>query len=268
MALDKFKILGNFDEETNMTRVVCVDEFVGPYAGLVLGNGGSWTRFDGTFGKAYKAVTVKMDGAIRLSWEATEEEVADIQARIATYMRDSGKAFAKGTSIYLLFIYGLQTREGSRAIRPDIRARIIRLPCVVCGTNSQVECDHKNDLYNDPRVNNVATQQDDDFQPLCKHCNDQKRQVVKKMKETGKRYGATKIPGLAPLGIDFIAGGEAFNPAAVDAMVGTYWYDPVAFMTEVNRRLRGGGPVYGTGGGPVYGTGGGPVYGTGGGGGV
>ena len=101
--------------------------------------------------------------------------------------------------------------------------------CVACGSGSSLVVDHKNDLYNDPRVLNKTTQRVDDFQPLCQSCNLHKREVAKKTRETGKRYGATNIPAWAPFGVDFIAGGEDYDPSDPDAMVGTFWHDPVAF---------------------------------------
>ena len=54
-----------------------------------------------------------------------------------------------------------------RPIRDDIRKALKDQPCVVCGSRSSIVLDHKNDLYNDPRVLDTATQTIDDFQPLC-----------------------------------------------------------------------------------------------------
>ena len=109
--------------------------------------------------------------------------------------------------------------------------------CVVCGSKSDLVTDHKNDLYNDSRVLNETTQTVDDFQCLCNHCNLQKRQVSKKTKETMTRYPATKIPGLAVFGIDFIEGNATLDLNDPKAMVGTYWYDPVAFMKAIKVKL-------------------------------
>ena len=102
--------------------------------------------------------------------------------------------------------------------------------CVVCGCTSNLVTDHKNDLYNDPRVLNTQTQTKEDFQCLCTHCNLQKRQIAIKTRKTEKRYGAINIPSVAIYGIDFINGDENYNVTDINAMVGTYWYDPVAFM--------------------------------------
>lgn len=128
----------------------------------------------------------------------------------------------------------------NRPIREDIREyhKSQGCGCVVCGSQSDLVTDHKNDLYNDPRVLDTKTQIKEDFQCLCNHCNLQKRQIAKKTMETGKRYGATNIPSLLVFGIDFIEGDETFDKNNVDAMVGTYWYDPVKFMDYIKTTLK------------------------------
>ena len=119
--------------------------------------------------------------------------------------------------------------SSERPIRLDIRAHHKTTGCVVCGSRSELVIDHKNDLYNDLRVLNIATQTLNDFQCLCNHCNLQKREVAKKTRETGKRYKATNIPSIALYKVDFIKGQEDFDNNDINAMVGTYWYDPIAF---------------------------------------
>jgi|TARA_Y100000816_G_scaffold239704_1_gene186092 5-methylcytosine-specific restriction endonuclease McrA len=118
-------------------------------------------------------------------------------------------------------------------IRDDIREYHSKFPCVVCGQNTNLQCDHKNDLYNDARVLNGRTQTIADFQSLCTHCNTKKRQIAKDTRKTGKRYGGTNIPTLAVFGIDFIEGDETYDENDINAMRGTYWYDPVAFMQHI-----------------------------------
>ena len=120
-------------------------------------------------------------------------------------------------------------RNASRPIRQDIRKHHIKTGCVVCGSNSDLIIDHKNDSYNDMRVLIAKTQTIDDFQCLCNHCNLQKRQVYKNTKATNKRFGATNIPSLAPYNIDFIKGDETYNPEHINPMDGTYWHDPIEF---------------------------------------
>tara|TARA_B100001063_G_scaffold82841_1_gene77247 strand:- start:2169 stop:2780 length:612 start_codon:yes stop_codon:yes gene_type:complete len=129
------------------------------------------------------------------------------------------------------YLYG-----ASRPIRKDIHTFHKKMGCVVCGSHSDLVTDHKNDLYNDPRVLCQDTQTIDDFQCLCNHCNLQKRQVSKKTKQTGKRIGATTIPSLAIFGVDFVEGDETFDETNINAMVGTYWYDPVDFMKKLIKK--------------------------------
>lgn len=120
-----------------------------------------------------------------------------------------------------------------RSIRKDIKEYHYTMGCVSCGSKNDLVIDHKNDLYNDPRALNIATQSIHDFQCLCRHCNLQKRQVCVNTKKYNKRYGATNIPKLKCFGIDFIEGDETFDPKDVYALKGTYWYDPVVFMEYI-----------------------------------
>ena len=216
--IELFKKLGNYNNET---RFVNVSEFVGEYASLQLGNGGSWCR-ESQFGKKYKFVTVKKNGKINPSRNCSEED----KARVAL---PADFVIQTGISIALIKIIGpYDASSSTRAIRADIKAAFKDSVCVVCGTGNP-EIDHKNGLYNDPRVLSTKTQRVDDFQPLCKHCNDQKRQTYKWQTENGRRYPTTKIPSHS---IDFVEGDEKYDPNDPNAMVGTYWYDPVEFMKK------------------------------------
>mgnify|MGYP003349711605 CR=1 FL=1 len=153
-------------------------------------------------------------------------------------MASTNYLYSPGTNIQFLMIYGEQSKNSSRPIRADIREKYKNSPCMHCGTTSNIEIDHKNGLYNDERVMVSDTQTADDFQPLCKHCNDQKRQTYVEMKKTGVRYPATRIPALKPFGIDYISGGASFDLNDANTMVGTYWYDPVAFTQEIMKRFQ------------------------------
>lgn len=124
-----------------------------------------------------------------------------------------------------------------RTIRKDIKDYHYKTGCVVCGCSSSLVIDHKNDLYNDLRVLNIKTQLLSDFQCLCTHCNLQKRQVCKKTKEMGIRYGATNIESLKIFGIDFISGGYTYDKNDINALKGTYWYDPTEFMKFIHNKL-------------------------------
>jgi len=125
----------------------------------------------------------------------------------------------------------------NRPIRDDIDKYYKSQSCVVCSSKSNLVTDHKNDLYNNPRVLDTKTQTKEDFQCLCNRCNLLKREIAKKTIQTGKRYGATNIGILSVFGIDFSEGDETFDENNVDAMVGTYWYDPAKFSIYIKTTL-------------------------------
>lgn len=159
-------------------------------------------------------------GDTRFIWESRKEGNKVIALRTAGFNPDH-----------------IANRHTSRPIRPDIHEFHKKMGCVVCGSKSSLVTDHKNDLYNDDRVLNTDTQTMDDFQCLCNHCNLQKRQVNKYTRDTGKRYGATNIPSLKIFNIDFICGNDTFNKDDPNALKGTYWYDPIAFMTHIKNNI-------------------------------
>ena len=233
--INLFKELSKFNEEIGVSEIVCVDQFTCNYSGLVSGNGGGWCRLDGDFGRKYKVCIAKRSGELRYSWEPTNEERTEISHQMASY---GGANFTKGTAIYLVKICGFFDRSSTRPIRNDIRSALKDGPCVSCGSSSQIEIDHKNGLYNDPRVLSSETQLVSDFQPLCKHCNDQKRQTYNYTKTTGKRYPASMIPMLRPFGVDFVEGTDDFNPKDPNATVGSYWHDPIHFMNELKKIIK------------------------------
>jgi len=232
-----FKTLANYCEISQRSRIVHCDEFVGDYHSLRFGNGGSWARFDGNFGKKYKVVSVKKNGEIKYSWEPRDPELIEIQAIFDTYHETKNdiqvEKTTTGNGIMYLFIYGTQNENSGRPISDAVREFYKNKPCVACGSTSNIEIDHKNGLYNNPRVLNIHTQLTEDFQPLCKHCNDQKRQTYKEMKRTGVRHSAKQIPMLSVFDIDYVQGDATYNPTQMHTMVGTYWYDPIAFMDAV-----------------------------------
>ncbi|BAW66202.1 ulcer-associated gene restriction endonuclease [Helicobacter pylori] len=87
--------------------------------------------------------------------------------------------------------------------------------------NTQIEIDHKDNRKDDLRVSDLNIQTFDDFQALCKACNDKKRQICKKCKESGYRFDATKIPGNR---YPFYG-------------VGCYQYDPIQYRKTCNDRI-------------------------------
>ena len=114
--------------------------------------------------------------------------------------------------------------------REDIINHYKNRTCVFCRT-SNILLDHKNDLYNDLRVLNEDTQKKEDFQPTCNACNLRKNKVMVKTKKENKRQPPPDMIRI-PFGIDFTVGDETFNPDDINTMVGTYWYDPIEFLTK------------------------------------
>lgn len=231
--LELFMELGKYNETTNTTRIVNKDEFVGEYDSLFFRNGGDWCR-DTTMKKSkYKLATMKKNGKINFLWDGPSDEE---KKKIEEEFKEKCQ-ITKGNKVYYFKIFGIKDESLGRPIRKDIIEHYKKKSCCVCGSNSDLVCDHKNDLYNDPRVLDTKTQTLDDFQSLCNHCNLQKRQVSKDTRATGKRYGATKIPSLEIWGIDFTTGNETFDPKDINTMVGTYWYDPIDFMKKIKEKI-------------------------------
>ena len=116
-----------------------------------------------------------------------------------------------------------------QGIRDDIRKHICSKPCCVCFRTDSIECDHKNDLKNNPRVLVKSTQILDDFQPLCKHCNMLKKSASQLRNKTNKRIGATRY-GFSK---DFTIGDDTFNRNDPYWYKGTYWGDVMEFKKSL-----------------------------------
>ena len=137
-----------------------------------------------------------------------------------------------GKTVYYIKFYGKGVPRSTATIRTDIKKAVCRNPCVSCGTTVGIECDHKNDLVleqNDERVLNTQTQTVEDFQPLCKHCNDVKRASKARMMNSGKRQGA---PGF-PSRLAFTEGDETLDMSNLYWYKGTYWGDVAAFKAKL-----------------------------------
>lgn len=122
----------------------------------------------------------------------------------------------------------------NQSIRQDIKNYYSQQCCAMCGArgnseNTQIEIDHKDGRKDDLRVSDLNTQTFDDFQALCKACNDKKRQIGEKCKESGYRFDATKIPGNR---YPFYEGAIEY-----DGCVGCYQYDPIQYRKTCNDRI-------------------------------
>lgn len=193
-------------DENGVSRWVFVDEFVGDYSPLVLGNGFSWGRKSSPLQKKY----------------------------IVKVRRDK----TPGNSVDGIKLDGFNDEEHfSQTIRKDIVETIRRQKCVMLGINCSsentlIEVDHKDGRKSDMRVSDARTQKLEDFQPLCKAANDVKRQICKNCKMTDKRWDATNIKGNP---YPFYEGDENYTEDL--GCVGCYQYDPVEYRKSSVKRI-------------------------------
>lgn len=246
--LDLFKQLAALNKDTGECRIVDKAEFINEYADLNFTNGGDFCRRS-SFTKApnnYKIATATSTGKIKLLWNADDDEKTNVEQYfrlncnfVNTKDKKDKERNRSNTGIKYIKSFGyVESSNATRAIRKDILEFYKSQSCVGCGSNSELQCDHKNGLYNDPRILNLETQTVNDFQSLCRHCNCQKRQVEKNSKSTCKRYGATNIPHMRAFGIDFIEGDDTLDINNPNALRGTYWYDPIEFTKYIHMRLQ------------------------------
>lgn len=218
-----------------ISKFVCIDEFINDFEKLKLGNGGSWCRRESKLCKEFKVITIKSDGKINYLWNVDTDEQNKIIREINS--NDNiikSKQIGNPIKYIRLCGYNYSDEYIFKQIPEDVKtyfSRNVKCRCVVCGSGSSVELDHKNGLYNKKDLTV------DDFQYLCRHCNQQKRQTIKKMKQTGKRYSALKIPSVAIFGTDFTSGDESYDPNDQNWGIGTYWHDPVDFMEKCKQKL-------------------------------
>ena len=155
-------------------------------AGYPFGNGGSWARSDG---------------------------------RLASkYIIEKDRSSGTGNKITSIRTVGFATKINSRSPIPlKAREELKGKPCPVCGrSHGKNELDHKNG--HDRTGDSV-----DDFQPLCKPCNDQKRHYCKECRDTGKRFDATRLS----YKVGWLEGNSFYTTA--QGCKGCYWYDVALF---------------------------------------
>lgn len=161
------------------------------------------------------------------------QDVLDpFMAEIAEKKRNKKKTKIAG--IIGIYVHSKRTNIKKRPINATIHKQITSgTTCVVCGTSSEIVCDHKNDLYNDDRVLDVVTQKLDDFQPLCNHCNLQKRQVCKNEELSEKLYSAKSIARYRQYDFEFPWEKKAYDRGLYSCKADTFWYDPVEFDRKI-----------------------------------
>lgn len=119
------------------------------------------------------------------------------------YTRGRGKALIG----FQLIGFNTSTHH-SRSIPPRVRKAILikyENRCIMCGSTNCLEIDHKNGRYN------CASTKVDDFQVLCKSCNDKKRERCRKCIATGQRFNVQQAISPLLYKIAFTCGGARFN---------------------------------------------------------
>ena len=144
-------------DDDGFSRRVGVDEFVGRYDRLKLGNGGSWCRDDGPLAREFNIHRIKEKGRI-----------------------------------IAVELHGEKKQPIEKPIPAQIKAQIVAQRCVVLFT-SNPECDHKDGRRDDPRLSDASRVTLDDFQPLSKAANNAKRQHCRECRETGHRFDARQL---------------------------------------------------------------------------
>jgi hypothetical protein len=193
-------------DKNGISRWVNSNEFVGRYAALKLGNGGSWCRASSILAGKYN---VEFD-----------------------------KSKTAGNSINAIRLNGFNTNKNfNQNIRADIKKFYKKQNCVMLGINGnsiniKIETDHKDGRKNSERISDLSQQKFEDFQPLCKAANDIKREICKVCKQTNKRWNAKNLKGNP---YPFYLGDENWTKDL--GCVGCYQYDPVAYRKCSVKRI-------------------------------
>ena len=132
-----------------------------------------------------------------------------------------------------IFVHSKRLKITKRPIKKNIDIEIKKNSCVSCGSSSDIITDHKNDLYNDNKVLDISSQDISDFQPLCNHCNLQKRQICKNEIKNNKIYSAKNLQKYKIIPFEFPWEKKAFIIDDITTKNDTYWYDPIEFNKKI-----------------------------------
>lgn len=127
----------------------------------------------------------------------------------------------KGRSVYSVQLCGYRTVE-NHSIPVEVKKELKGKPCVLLGTTTNTEIDHKDATYN---TNDLTVK---DFQVLHKSVNDAKRQHCKICRETNKRFDARRLSFPTP----YIFGNENLQESGCK---GCFWYDISVFIKETTK---------------------------------
>lgn len=208
----------------NYSNIINIDELQ-KYSILSWGNNGigdRWANKIFNYGVIYSNKSYKI---------YSENIIDNIPEYIFNNFVNENKFIKKG--IIGIYVFGKRKNNINRSINKNIYKEIINKSCVICGTMSNIICDHKNDLYNNDRVLDINTQIISDFQPLCNHCNLQKRQICKQEKKDNKIYSAKNIQRYQQYKFEFPWEKKIFDINDITCKKDTYWYDPVEFDYKI-----------------------------------
>uniref|UniRef100_A0A6C0I0G6 HNH nuclease domain-containing protein n=1 Tax=viral metagenome TaxID=1070528 RepID=A0A6C0I0G6_9ZZZZ len=199
------------------------------------GTGDRWAN------KKFNYTVIYSTGITRTYSENTENDYINdtlLNAFLENYrsVRNSGSISSIGNSsgIIGIFVHSVKQNIETRNIRANIKKEIKSRMCAMCDSYKEVECDHKNDLYNDKRVLILEEQSEEDFQPLCRRCNLQKRQHCIKEKETNKLYSGKQSQRYRSCTFEFPWEKKNFDINDPDCKKDTFWYDILEFDRKVH----------------------------------
>lgn len=179
--------------ERGFSHSILIEDLVKIDKRFATGNGGHWCRSDGML-KEYNIIREK-----------------------------------NGTKIVSVRLDGFNKNAKNRPIKNSIRKAISAMPCSVLAIGSQIECDHKDGVYDDKNVGDTEKQTISDFQPLSKAANMAKRTHCKQCQETGIRFDAKRL-GYTE---SYIEGSSTTNNCS-----GCYWYDPQFFNKTISQDFK------------------------------
>ena len=184
-----------FVKEEGFSSVITMEELEKYHHSFHTTNGGDWCRSNQSYlGKKYNIIREKKNG------------------KIFSVKTDG---FNKQTKI-------------NQNIRSDILKEIQAQKCCILDIGTNIECDHKDGMKDNWKLNDKSQQKIEDFQPLSKTANDAKRQHCKNCIKTGKRYDAKKL-GYKE---SYIYGTESSKTCS-----GCYWYDPKYFNQKISENF-------------------------------
>ena len=80
---------------------------------------------------------------------------------------------------------------------------------------------------------NNKTQVIEDFQPLCNHCNLQKRQICILEQKMERIYSAKNIQRYKVYDFEFPWEKKNYNILDIHCKTDTFWYDPIKFDMNI-----------------------------------